>query len=68
MAVTVHIKSCGGEITGMFASIVGDTVALFLGITPDGMGGYRGCGKRFTFSAAEVEVTADHPEVEIRQI
>ena len=66
MAVTVVIKVCGGEIPGKFASIDGGTVTLFSGAKPDGKGGHVGCGKKLTFSGAEVEVLADNPEVEVR--
>lgn len=66
MAVMVRIKSCGGEITGKFAEIRGNRVDLFLDAMPDKQGGLRGCGKRLPFSAVEVEVVADQPELEIR--
>ncbi len=66
MSVTVHIKSCGGEVSGKFADIHGDTVDLFLDSTEDGEGGFRGRGDKLSFSKRDVEVTADHPEVELR--
>lgn len=37
----------------------------FLEIAPDNNGGYRGCGEKLVFHAADVRVTADRPEVEI---
>lgn len=65
MAVNVFMKTCRGEFTGKYAELDGRTVALFFGIAPDNNGGYRGCGEKLVFPAADVRVTADRPEVEI---
>jgi hypothetical protein len=53
-------------MTGKFASVSHETVALFSGIMADKKGGFRGCGKKRVFDARLVDVAADAPQKEIR--
>lgn len=66
MAVNVFVKVTGQQFTGKFALVEGDQVSLYPGVLPDGKGGFRGCGKKTTFPAQEVEVLAHQPDIEIR--
>ena len=66
MAVEVVDKQTGTSVTGRFAVIQGGQVSLYSGIMSDRKGGFRGCGKKITFSAASVTVTADNPVQELR--
>lgn len=65
MAVTLVVTETGERITGKFAVIEGDKVGLFSGIMSDKKGGFRGCGKKRTFDAPAVTVTAHDPAKEI---
>lgn len=67
MAVKLVVKESGENVAGKFAVIEGDKVGLFSGIMSDKKGGFRGCGKKRTFDAASVTVTADDPAMEIKQ-
>ena len=65
MAVNVFLKGTGEKFTGKFASIEDGTVYLYSGIAPNKNGGYRGCGKKTSFTEADVEVLAHRPGEEI---
>jgi hypothetical protein len=55
MAVNVFMKTCRGEFTGTFAEIDGRSIALYL----EG-------GEKLVFPANQVNITADHPDEELR--
>ena len=67
MAVKVLIKETGQAISGKFVVIEGSTVGLFSGIMSDKKGGFRGCGKKQTFEAASVTVTAEDAAKEMKR-
>lgn len=67
MSVRVIDKKTGEETTGKYAVIKSGQVNLYTGIMSDKKGGWRGCGKRFQFSAGSVTVTADEPTKELKQ-
>ncbi len=67
MSVKVVDKQTGTETIGKYASVKEGQVALYSGIMSDRKGGWRGCGRRQTFSADAVTMTADSPDKEIKQ-
>ena len=66
MAVTVFVKSTGEKFRGKFATIDGDLVGLFSDARLDGKGGLRGCGKKTVLIAADVDLLAHQPDIEIQ--
>lgn len=62
MTVKVVDKKTGKAFTGKYAAVGTDQVGLFSGIMSDKKGGWRGCGKKTVFAAADVTVTADDPK------
>jgi len=67
MTVKVVEKKTGKESTGKYAIVKSGEVNLYTGIMSDKKGGWRGCGRRLVFPAAEVTVKADDPAKELKQ-
>ncbi len=67
MPVKVTDKKTGKESTGKWAAVKGAEVQLWSGIMSDKKGGWRGCGKRTIFAAADVNVAADDPAKELKK-
>ena len=67
MSVKVMDKKTGKETVGKYALVKGGQVSLYTGIMSDKKGGWRGCGKRFIFTADSVNVAADDPAKELKQ-
>lgn len=67
MPVKVTEKKTGKGTTGKWATVKGAEVQLWSGIMSDKKGGWRGCGKRTVFVAADVNVAADDPAKELKK-
>jgi hypothetical protein len=67
MPVKIVHKDTGEETTGKWAAIKGREIHLWSGIMSDKKGGWRGCGKRTVFAAADVKITADDPTKELKK-
>lgn len=67
MPVRVKDKKTGEEAVGKWAAIKGSEVQLWSGIMSDKKGGWRGCGKRSTFAAVDVTISADDPARELKE-
>ncbi|MBI4537878.1 MAG: hypothetical protein HY704_00025 [Gemmatimonadetes bacterium] len=68
MAVTVVVKKTGETVAGKYATIGNGKVNLSSGIMADKKGGFRGCGRKQVFDAADVTVKADDPAKEIKRV
>lgn len=66
MAVKVVEKESGKTVLGKFAKLEQGQVLLYSGCMADKKGGLRGCGKKTTFPAAQVNVVADEPALELK--
>ncbi|HXH08900.1 MAG TPA: hypothetical protein VNP04_03915 [Alphaproteobacteria bacterium] len=67
MAVQVRHHQTQETFVGKFAKVEQGQVLLYSGIMQDKKGRWRGCGKRLTFPAELVSLTADDPERELQR-
>lgn len=66
MAVAVVEKETQKRVMGKFAKLEQGQVLLYSGCMADKKGGLRGCGKKTTFPADGVTVSADEPSMELK--
>lgn len=66
MGVKVVDRETGKTLMGKFAKLEQGQVLLYFGCMADKKGGLRGCGKKITFPAAQVNVVADEPALELK--